>query len=286
MKIKGLNVIKSKFVPLALAGTMALSLTGCGGRVDMSSVSFEDLLAIEEVKDITLMDEMVEDGLFDYSEDKSYVEVADDTLRYLDIVEELKDIDFSEIPYLSKLSDEEYLSTLDFSLDEVKALEEQLSSKDKSYLGQENRLNAYKKLDYLNNYCNEFLHENGYKISLNMMMKAVKASIAAELGLKPEEVSNVIIPPNRLTVNDEPYFSVEVDDKNYTVKLSFDEMTNTISYIYALQDANLTEETEYETYRKALNFAKTTIAAGSNLKNDKFVEQNSDSYIEKNIVKK
>ena len=270
MRINKLKIVKNKLLPLALAGGITLSLSGCNGRVDMSSISFEDLLAIEEVSNVSLMDDAVDAGLFNFTDDKSYVEAADDLLRYLDIIDQLANIDFSEVKQLSKLDDDQYLETINYSLDDVKELKELLHSKDKSLVAQENKINAYKKLDFLNNYCKDFVHNNGKDISLSMMMKAVKTSIAAELGLSVNDISDVVIPPNESGVNDEPHYEIIVGDKEYTIKLSFNEMCNTIDYIYSVQRASLNDKTEYETYRKALNYAKTTI----------------DRYIEKNIIKK
>ena len=63
-------------------------------------------------------------------------------------------------------------------------------------------------------------------------------------------------------------------------------MWNTIQYIYTLQSTEIDPKLEYETYRKALNYAKITLIAGSNLKNNKLGPQYDESYIRKHYSTK
>lgn len=286
MKVKNIKFVKSKLVPLLLAGSIGMSLVGCNGHVDMNSISFGDLLEISDVQDDTLVDELIKSGRLLFDEDISYIEAADMLERYMDISDKLKDIDFCEVDSLKRLSQEEYNSTLDYSLEDVNDLIEIIkNSKSKSLVDQENRLTAYKKLDFLNDYCDTFIHTYGEDISLSVMFASVKGSIADELDLAVDDYSSITIPKYHDAGDGSTSYCVEVGDKSYTVPVSNGEIWNTINYIYTLQRAKLTEETEKPTYRKAINYAKTTMAAGANINKDKVRSDHSAGEISKNYLK-
>lgn len=287
MNVKNLRVFKEKIVPLAIAGTLALSLSACGGQVEMSSVDFHSLMSIEEVQNATLMDEMIDAGYLRYG-DGTLLEAADQLERYMQIEEKIGGYDYTGVDSLQPLSDEVYASTLNMSDAEIDALMEAASYKGDDVVALENKLIALKKLDYLNRYCDNWIDENGMHISEELMFASVKCSVAEELGLGVDDVTQVTIPP-RGTFSGEPDdYSIKVGDTHYRVPYREGEIWNTINYIYEVQDADkdlMDQENEFETYRKAINFAKTTIAAGSNVKNNKIVAQYDADYIEGNFVK-
>ena len=53
-----------------------------------------------------------------------------------------------------------------------------------------------------------------------------------------------------------------------------------------MQSENISPNLELECYKKSLNYAKTTIAAGANMTNDKITSERNVDYIKKNIIKK
>lgn len=287
LNIKNLNVVKEKIIPLALAGSLALSLSACGGKVEMSSIDFDDLMAIESVQDATIIDEMVGEGNLQYNDDMNILEAADQLYRFMDIVEVTDRVDYTGVDSLEPLSNDTYASTLSLNREEVEALVELSKYKGEDVVALEAKLTALKKLNYLNSYCKEWVNANGNMICEDIMIAAVKGSIADELEL--DGFAGINIPPRRTTVSDGPedYF-ITVDDESYRVPMGEGEIWNTINYVYELQGSDLgtvDQEQRYETYRKAINYAKTTIAAGSNVKNNKIVTQYDAGYIEGNFLK-
>ncbi len=287
MNVKNLRVFKEKIVPLALAGTLALSLAGCGGKVEMSSVDFNNLMAIEEVQNVTMIDELVAAGYLQY-DDMTILEAADQLERFMAIEEKIGGYDYTGVESLDPLSDEEYAATLNLSEEDIDSLIEQASYKGDDVVALENKLTALKRLDYLNRYCSEWIDNNGMRISEEIMFAAVKCSVAEELNLDVDEVNTVRINP-RGTFSGEPDdYSLKVGDDFYRIPTREGEIWNTVNYIYEVQDADkslMNTKEEYETYRKAINYAKTTIAAGSNVKNNKIVAQYDADYIEGNFIK-
>ena len=286
--MKGINKLQvsRKLATILLAGTMAFSLTACGGHVDMKMLTPSEVLEIQDVKDVTLIDELIAAGMLNYSGELDIIEAADQLERYLDIIDVLKDMDFKQVSDLDKLSDEEYQEVFSLPIEEIEKLKEEANYKGKDLVLTERKLKALKQLNYLYNYCTIWAHENGQDISFEFMMAAVKGSVADELELGVEDYKTIKLPPAARSASSEPdYFIVCVGDKNYKVPVGAGELWNTINYIYEVQTAKLTEETEYPTYRKALNYAKTTMAAGANAKKDKLTEQYNASYIKENYTK-
>ena len=116
------------------------------------------------------------------------------------------------------------------------------------------------------------------------MLAAVKCNIADELDIPVGKYSEIVIPPAHRSNSTGPeQYSIKVGDQVYTVPVSSDEIWNTINYIYEIQGAKLDGKKEMQTYRKALNFGKTTIAAGSDIKGkNKLVPHYNIKYIRRN----
>ena len=149
----------------------------------------------------------------------------------------------------------------------------------------EQKLNALKQLRFIYDYCSAWIYNNGQMVSIEYMMAAVKGSIGDELEISVDDYSDIIIPPALSSSEPESNF-IRVGDESYEVRTGEGEIWNTISYIYALQKFDRDSDKAYETYRKALNYGKTTMAAGSNVnKKGRVTEQYDASYIKKNYVK-
>ena len=285
MSIKNLKIIKEKLIPVLLAGSISLTMAGCQGKVKMQEVSLTDLLSIEEVKEVTLMDELLENNSLMYQE-KSYLEAIHQLEEYMTMVEELKFIDMEEVKDLRPLSEEEYHSVEGISLEDVLLLKEIATSRGKTLKEEEERLTTIKKLAHVKEYCNNWIQANGKSICLNLMMASVKSSVASELGIPPEEYATIKIPAlMRGTSNGPEAYYLQVGEKSYKVPVKAHEIWNTLNYIYEVQSATLTDKTEFATYRKAINFAKTTMAAGANVKNGNIEAQYDAKYIKENYTK-
>lgn len=281
--IKKLNIYP-KLTAILLGGTMAFSLTGCGGHVDMQSMTTSEVLQMQEVQDVTLMDELIANGKLRYGEELDIVQAADQLERYMNIVDHLDSIKFDDVSELESLSPERYQETLSYTMDDIDLLIEMASYKGKNLKKQEEKLTALKQLYYLYNYCNEWISSNGQNISINIMMAAIKGAVADELNISVDNYSSITIPASNGSNEPDSNF-IKVGDKQYEVKTSAQELWNTINYIYAVQNYDPENGNEFETYRKAINYAKTTMAAGANVKNNRLEEQYNASYIEKNYVK-
>ena len=290
MKVKNIQFVKSKLIPLLVAGTISVSVMGCNGNVDMSEVSFNHLMSISDVKDNTIIDELIEEGQLRYDDEMSYVDACDRLTRYMDISDSLKDINFDEYDRLNPLSDEEYLSTLYLTDDEISSLKDIVNGKTKTLVEQEKRLTAYKKLGYLNNYCTDYICNNGKDICETMMFASIKGAVADELGL--DSFKSITI-PKYFNAGDGPSsYSIQVGNDTYTIPVGSGEIWNTVNYLYSLQSykfSNDLDVKEFEnvkaTCRKAINYAMTTTAAGVNIKGNKITCDNNASNISRNYLK-
>lgn len=276
----------NRLAALLLAGSIATTLSGCDGKAEMSSLTTSDVLSITDITNVTQIDELIANGQLMVSSDLSIVGAADQLERYMNISEQLQSIDFTKVDELSPLKEEEYEKALTLSKEEIDGLIEASKYDGKDIVQLERKLNALKKLNFLYNYCTNWVHQNGQTLSINIMMAAVKASVADELEILPEQYNEIIIPPAKRSSSEGPtsYF-INVGEESYEIPINSNELWNTINYIYDVQSATLEGKNEFKTYRKALNYAKTTIAAGANIKNNKLEAQYSASYIEKNYVK-
>ena len=279
-----INNLKVRVSALLLAATMTVSLTGCKQKV--VSTSFHDLLTIEEVKDVTLMDELLENGELGTLTGLSITDAADQLETYMDVVELLSKQEFNGVEELRPLEEQEYEKTTKLSIEEIKELIAQANSKETDLKSMEDKLIAIKKLDYLNTYCKNWINTYGSSIALDIMMTAAKTSVADELEISPENYSKVVIPPHYNAGDGPQSLNMKVGDKSYEVPTSFKELWNTIQYIYTLQSTNIDPSLQYETYRKAIGYAKTTLIAGSNIKNKKLEAQYDNSYIKQHYATK
>lgn len=287
MKKYRINKLKATRTLLALltAGAIGISLSSCNGEINMISLSPSAVLENENVQSITLMDDLIWENKLVYEGELDIVEAADQLERYLDIIDLLKDMDFSRVPGLEPLRDEQYQEVFSLPMRELKQLKKDASYKGNDVDRSEQRLYALKQLDYLYRHCTEWVHANGQDISFSFMLAAVKTAVADELGITTRDYSKIVIPPTRRSASagPEPYV-VKVGDTLYQVPVGAGEIWNTINYIYEVQGAHLTDKTEYATYRKSLNYGKVTMAAGVEEHNGKLRAENNITYIKKNIL--
>lgn len=278
-----LRVFNEKIAPLVLAGTLALSLSSCGS-VDMSELSTKDLLAIESVADLTTLDELIENDKLK----TNIVAEADQLERYMDIVDKVSKLDFEGVEELRPLSEEEKNAIPSLTDEEIEELIEQSKSKNKDLKSLEDKIIALKKLMYLKEYCNSWVKDYGREISIDFMMASVKASVANELGISIDDYHKIKIPALLHSSGDElPNYCIEYEGEIYRISSGDRELWDTINYIYRVQTADkINDGTRFATFRKALNYGKTTIAAGCKLNGDALVNQNDYSYIKDNFIPK
>lgn len=291
--MKGIKNLKISKVAKALlvTGTISLALNSCNGYVDMKSITANELLNNSEVANVTIMDEMIDDGELKYCEDLNIIEAADKLERCMDIVDAISKENLEDVDKLEQLSNDYYESLLILLTEDKEPVMESIETikkaahyKGNDYLLLERKLNALKILNYLKNYCNDWVKENGKDISIKFMMAAEKCAIGSELNISTDDYSSIKIDKQTSTKEPESNY-VEVGNKRYEIKNSSDELWNTQNYIYAVQIYKPENGKEFETYRKAINLGKITIAAGANVKNDSIEEQYTASYIKKNYIK-
>lgn len=283
--MKNVKIVKDKLLPILLAGGISLSLSGCGGNVDMSSKSFHGLLEMDEVRNTTQIDEQTLYGNLS-DDDLTSINMADTLERYIYYLEQTKDIDFTGVEQLRLLDEDEYIETKTISDDDLKILIGYAKNEGETLVDQENHLIALKKLKYLHDYCDNWVRLNGKRVSVNMMINSVKAAVADELDLSIDDYANMIIPANYNQdheFNNKYYIKVGTDV--YYISSDAREICNTIDYIYEMQTADISPENELNSYKKALNYAKTTIAAGANLANGEITSEHNADYIEKVFIK-
>lgn len=292
--MKGINKLKVKktATALLLAGCL-FNVTGCNGKVDMDTVSFESLMSDDDIKDSTLIDELIAAGELPagYDTEENVIAAADKLERYLDIVETTSSLDYKDVDKLEELPAEKLEGLEDISLEDVQTLVEEYKTNKTDLVSIEKKLIAIKKLNYINNYCTQWIVDNGRSVSQRIMKASVKASVADDLEYSIDDYKYISIRERIRSANDEPgdYIIDIKDDKTLKVSPSSNEIWNTIDYIYAVENAKFDEglqEREIATYRKALNYAKTTLAAGVDIKKNKVKPENSASDIKKNYIKK
>lgn len=277
MNIKNLMVNKKTVLALLTTGTMLLS-TGCGA-IDTSELSFNDVLENPIVQEITVLDEEKENNDFIKRdiEDVKKLETA------IEVVNLNKKDTFDEVDSLIPLTEEEKEETLSLDIDEIKKLKDMSTNSDTDLLSLENRLIAVKKIAYLDKYYRDFLNKEGLSVAENILKDSIKGSIAAE-----KNISTDLVKIGSMPSKDLDFLTITVDGEDYKVKTSNKELWNAIEYVYSIElcdKENMEEEEIKNTCIKALDHSKIVLLTGSNIKDDKIVEQYSNSYVKKNILK-
>ena len=151
-RIKKLNMGK-KLSAMLLAGSIAFTLSACSGNPNMKSLSPEELLSISDIKDLTLVDELMEEGLLPFVDGLDAVEAAEKLEDYMDTIEDLSKIDFTGVSVLEPLTKEQCAEALSLSEEDIETKKEQCKYRGKDVEKLEQRLTALKMLSYLKDNC-------------------------------------------------------------------------------------------------------------------------------------
>lgn len=277
MNIKNLKINKTTVIAILTTSTMFLT-TGCG-VIDTSELSFNDVIDNPIVQEITVLDEEKENNDFIKQdiEDVKKLETA------IEIVNLNKKDTFDEVESLIPLTEEEKEETLSLDIDGIKKLKDMSTNSDTDLLSLENRLIAVKKIAYLDKYYKEFLNKEGLSVAEDILKYSIKGSIAAERG-----ISTDLVKIGNMPSKDLDFLTITMDGEDYKVKTSNKDMWNAIEYVYSIEFCdreNMSDEEIKNTCIKALDYAKAVTLKGSNIKDDKIVEQYSNGYVKKNILK-
>lgn len=281
MKINNIKINKKTILSVLTAGSIALTTVGCG-TFNATELSFKEVLDNPTVQEITILDEELNNNE-SVQENFAEIEKLETALEVM-ILNGKED--FSEVEQLIPLTEEEKEEALKLNIDEIKELKKVSKNNDTDLLSIENRLIAIKKIAYLDKYYRDFVMNDGLRVSKKALMNSVKASIGSEKNCDIDEIFITDLPNPK---SDDFDIQVKAKGQEYTVKTSNDSMWNAIEYIDEIDSCNLdimTEDDIKDTCIKALNYAKSVTLHGSNINDDKIVEQYSDRYIKKNIFKK
>lgn len=277
MKIKNLRINKKTLAALLTAGTIAVTLSGCG--IDTSELSFEDVLSNKTIQEITVLDD-------EYNTDEDIKEDLDNITKLetaLQVLELTKYEDYSDVDKLIPLTAKEKEELLYLDIDEIQKIMNKSKKTDNDLLTLENKLIATKDMAYLTQYYRAFIYNHGLDISKQALKDSVKGSIASEKNCTTDDIKIGKMPNKDV---DELYITIR--DEKYRVKANNKDMWNAIEYIYAIEMSdidNMDQKDITETCQKALDYSKVVTLKGSNIKDDKIVEQYSNKYIKKNILK-
>ncbi len=269
-----------------LACTIAGGITITTNRrlrdVNLEDISIDSLLGIEEIQNITLLDELQREDYLQQRED-SLLKRVNQLEEYLKILQEVKFLDKKDYTELRPLSDDEY-QTLNNSLFEVLRLKEEATFRGRNLKDQEKSLIAIKKLAYIKEQCENWVHQNGKEICMEFMLQTIKANVADDLDIPLNQFHTITIP-----VLSQPVFKrnmiyyIDVGNTSYPVTYGSMELWRTIDHLYQLNQSDVQGAEEIVALRTCLNDAKITLAAGSNLTNGKLKPQNDGFYIRKNF---
>ena len=286
-KSSNININKQGVLSFLCAGVVAFTLSGCHEGV-INSVSLDELMTNEEVKDLTLYDELDENYLNQAVE--STLRSGEKLDNYISLLERIKNLDLSGAEDLKPLSDEEYQRLENLKSEEYEQIFIDYNTIDSSYSSMDKRVDAVKKLYYLNQHCQSWINENGDRVAVNLLIDAVKTNVAVELNIPVEEYNSISIDPRPDTYELNTPYGITINDNKYIIDSTDIGLWDSINYIYCLQnpelfsneDLNGFEKDPLYKYKRAVDLAKTTISVGSNLKDgNKLEPQNSFDYIKK-----
>lgn len=291
LNIKKLDIKK----PLAflLAGAISFTVSGCKSKeLSMHDYSFDELINNEEIKNSTILDELIANHELDYFDElnpynydrDNYLEMADELEKRIAVIELLNTINFSEVDFLEPLSYEERNDCFNLSLDEIQELID-MASRGRSLQEKEEQITAFKKLKYIKDSTQNWINNYGDYIYEMVLKYSLKASIADECHVS---IDDVVFPT--LTGGDRKvdHYIVHVNGEVFTISdKDSPDLWNAVSYYYFITTPSVDEgETDLlEKYKKALNFAKEALVIGSNRVDDSLQQQYSLDYIKEKIKK-
>lgn len=221
---------------------------------------------VEVFEEDTKLDEAADENIAVY-ENMSIIEAADLLEEAIDITDLLKDVDFSEIENLDKLSDDEYKFAETLTKEDAFLLLQIIESeKEESLENEKAKLKAIKMLDHLNKVKENWIEENGEKIALDTLSWAIKSSAGEEFGLNENEIDSIEIPKLK-KVQDMDFYLLYNDSKIFVSGSS--DMFNAFYYYYQIKSNNDLQGYENKIYKEALDSAKILTMTGVNTKNYK-----------------
>ena len=221
---------------------------------------------VESFEEDTKLDEAVKEDIAVYK-GMSIIEAADFLEESIEITEQLKDIDFTGIENLDKLTDEEYKFAEKLTKEDVFLLLQIIESeKEESLENEEAKLKAIKMLDHLNKTKENWIENNGKKVVLDVLSWAIKSSAGEEFGLDEKELNNIEIPKMK-KVHDMDFYLLYNDSKIYISNSS--NMFDAFYYYYQIKSNSNLQDEENKIYKQALDSAKVLTMSGVNTKNYK-----------------
>ena len=260
----------------ALALTLALMLSNCSMKKPTKEISFEDLLLISEIANITVLDEELDSDEIRFDLDMNILEAADLLKKALDIIEKTKDYkDDGSRKYNDQL---EWNVINLVSVDEVQMLIEDAQTLPINKQKRINKELAENQLKIINYVYTEWVKKYGLIISVDIMKAAVKGSIAQEAGVSIDDVKL----PEKLSSSNNYYVTVKGTNYQFLGDLGLHDV---VSYIYKIQASSIKEmDTIIKTCYKALGYAKGAIESGANIYNDAIGVQYTLEFANDNFI--
>ena len=272
----------------ALALTLALMLSNCSMKKPTKEISFEDLLLIPEIANITVLDEELDSDEIRFNSDMNILDAADLLKKALDIIEKTKDYkNDGSRKYNSQL---EWNVVNLVSVDEVQMLIEDAQTLPISKQKRINKELAENQLKIINHFFTEWVKKYGLIISVDIIKAAVKGSVAQGMNTAASFVYGGSTTGGTLTENmdnkSEGYYqeNSSAEGTNYQF-LGDPGLHDVVSYIYKIQASSIKEmDTIIKTCYKALGYAKGAIESGANIYNDAIGVQYTLEFANDNFI--
>ena len=258
-----------------IAGLVAISILTSGVLYE-NKVREKDRKVNETLKNTTecfsndtKLDEAVDMNIATY-DNMSIIEASDYLEDSIDIVEMLNVYDFSEVENLEKLTAEEYAFAESLTKEDVIILTTVLDIKDDSdsLEYEETRLKTIKMLSHIKDTREKWIEKNGRDVVLDSLAWVIKGSVAEELGLEPDEILDIEIPPAK-KLQDMNFYIIYNDEKYYVSGKA--NLYEALYYRYQVKSTNDYDGEEYKLYKEALNSGKVLTMTGVDTQNNKFV---------------
>ena len=281
--------LNTRLVSLILAGTLTLSTTGCGKK-ETNLMPIDELLQIEEVQDLTLIDELIKAGKLYYGLNSNIIEEASYLEKFLQIEQITKEMNYQEIyANIEEYQKEEKkfnanINLWDLTLGEVETLKEKAKMNVKSYTDITTRQKALQMLYYINQSAKEMVEYNGANTLILLLFTAVRASVAEDLSLGVEEFNTVNILDSAPSKTGKDSYYIIIKDEPYEIKPSEKELWESLDYAFRLRQMTPPIRYDYDFYKKGLDLAKMVILEGTNVKKDTIKQERSSSYVKKNYT--
>lgn len=294
--------LHSRGILIGLTGTLTL---GTIGAVTIKELTTENTTYVDDIKlsktiaDYSYDDSDLDDSFKEYineyfaNKDKDLIADADTTSRYIDSLEVTKDLKrgYDDINKMSKLAEDEYRSVLFLSVEEIEQMKKMVDKKPANgdLVKLDSQITAYKKLDYFNNYADEWLKENGEANSEEILMGSIKAAVGYEFNIDPKEVDKRVTIEKRTSSDVKEPYEITVkregwskESKTYNVNHQQKVLHNALDCLYNLQRR---KNLKNEDYDEAIDHAKLVIMSGVETDGDNLMAGRSMREV-KELIKK